>query len=107
MGSFGEMVRKRRRDRGLSVIDLADAISKRAGANVSRSHINFIEIGRNLPTYRAAIALAEELDIDPEKALKSTFKDRVEHYRARERDYLEEFLRENKTVRVDIDRITK
>ena len=107
MGAFGDLVRKKRREKGISVRVLSEAISKRAGANASRSNISFIETGRNLPTYGVALALAQELGIDPEKALRAAFQDRVSHYKQREKGYLEEFFGENKSVKIDVERITK
>lgn len=106
MDYFGEMVRKKRREKGLSVRALVDACSER-GVRISRSSINFLEMGKNLPTYSVAFSVAEVLGIDPEKALKAVFKQRVEHLREREKSYLEEFLRENKQISLDQYRITK
>ena len=107
MVSFGEMVRKERRKEGLSVRALATACSEQAGVGISRSSVNFLEIGKNLPTYSVALSVAEVLGIDPEKALKAVFRERVEHFRDREKSYLEEFLRENKRLSLDQDKITK
>lgn len=107
MGAFGELVRKTRREQNTSVRELSERVGKRAGPDASRSFISFIENGRNLPTYKVALALAEELGIEPEKALRAAYLDRVNHYREREKAYFEEFLSENKTVKVDTDKVTK
>lgn len=107
MGEFSDLVRKKRREKNMSVRELSDALSQRLGKGSTRSNISFVETGRNLPTYSVALALAQELGIDPEKALRAAFVDRVNHYRDRERAYFEEFLSENKSVKVDADKITK
>ena len=107
MDTFGELVRKKRHEQGISVRLLSEAISAHAGFSVSRSQINFIEIGKNLPTYRVALALAEELQIDTDKALRAAFKDRVQHYTEREEKYFREFLNENRRLKIDPNRITK
>jgi transcriptional regulator with XRE-family HTH domain len=107
MDTFGELVRKKRHERGISVRLLSEAISAHAGFSVSRSQINFIEIGKNLPTYRVALALAEELQIDTDKALRATFKDRVRHYTEREEKYFKEFLNENRGLKINPGRMTK
>lgn len=105
MNTFGETVRKKRREKGMSVRTLAEECSKYAGAGVSRSSINFLEIGKNLPTYNVAAVLAEVLGIDIEKALREVYKERVEHYKEREKNYLSEYLNENKKISVDSEKI--
>lgn len=107
LDTFPDIVRKRRKEKGITIRALADEISKRPGVNVSRSHLNFVETGRHLPSYEVAVALAQALEIDEVKALRAAYKARVEYFKNRENDYLEKFLKENKRLNIEVGRISK
>lgn len=60
---FGDLIRAARHQRGLSVIEVA----YRAG--MSRAMVGFIEGHKRLPTFENTRALAEVLNLNPEKLL--------------------------------------
>ncbi|UXA16011.1 helix-turn-helix domain-containing protein [Mycobacterium sp. SMC-4] len=57
--SFGELLRRWRRHRRMSQLDLA------IDADVSSRHVSFVETGRSTPSRAMVLRLAEALDIPP------------------------------------------
>lgn len=64
-GVVGDRIRRLRRDRGLTLADLAHSIPKPEGGHFSPGYISRIERGWTSATLYAYLAIAAALDVDP------------------------------------------
>lgn len=60
---FGDLLRRMRKDRGLSQEALAEA------ANLTADYIGFVERGENVPTLTVILKLAKALSVDASELL--------------------------------------
>lgn len=107
MEDFSELIKDKRLEKKYTMRGLEAALREKGVENISRSYINLLEKGRKRPTYEVAFALATILGIDPEKAITTAYRARIEHDKGRERKYLECFLSENGLERIDVEKVLK
>ncbi len=62
--AFGQILRSRREEAGLTQQELADAIEG------VRSYIQFLEYGKQTPTAKTMILIAESIGVEPEEMLR-------------------------------------
>lgn len=92
MTEFSDLVRTKRKERGLTVRDLERLLSKRRGGpTISRTLISYLETGERVPTYYVAYAIAEALELAPIEVIEAAFISRIRHGHEREARYLEDF----------------
>jgi transcriptional regulator with XRE-family HTH domain len=93
--TFGDMLKAAREERGLSVRRLAELVSDGGIATTTGAMIAFIEKGKPC-SYRLGLAIAIELNLDPQVSLELIFRGKFERYIEREREYLRADIRERK-----------
>jgi len=77
-GGFGQLLNEARTAAGKRVRDVALAVKRQRGPDISITLISLIENGR-LATYDAAYSLAKVLNVDIETALAAAFNSRITH----------------------------
>jgi len=102
---FGDLVRERRHEMGLSLQQLKIQLLEQKDLRVSRTFLNFLETGKKKPPYDLAIALASVLGINVKEALRAAYSARAKYDRDRERGYLQRALEDNKLSNVKLEEI--
>ena len=103
--SFGQLLYEARTATGKNVRDVALAVKKQQGPDVSITLISLIENGRS-PTLDVAYALAKTLNLNIERALAAAYYSRITYSIEREKAAIEAFTRRNRLgKKMDLRRI--
>lgn len=107
MEEFSELIKRRRKDKKLTMRELEATLKENGINNISSSYVYLMENGKKSPSYEVAKDLALALDIDIAMAIKSAYRSRIERDKQREKEYLIKFLKDNDLPGLDLKKLLK